>query len=897
MDGQRATKGVGHASDWAELRRALFNVHLLLALQEGSVTQPLGEEKVVASREASQPLLERGCGMNRVQSVSLMTLELEDSTDALHSQCLEKHEEKRGVCRALPLPPLRWAVPSHQQRLAALEKERRRRQRKNAAAEGKLNMLGNTLGSGDTRQPSSITGSSATAKVMELDKNVMKEDLQDGTASPAHSTRSSLTRTGDHSECESSQDTYTAAFASVDDHCPREMPSFRLSSGSDNSDCQTLSRTISTLSVRKTLAPVHEGHRCASVYRLLGAGSSLSEDTTAHMAQTEVEQICSGEAEPYTSYLFSPVVRVVDLSEGRGSPTPPGGNEDRMAPDGDLEMKDGCTRVSFSPNGECYVVGTRRGFLWLFTTGSPPGQNNIYGYGDEKGDGVCLDEEPPVEPLKLQAHGGPVTDVTFNDVGTLFASAGGDACVILWNQRTRLKVRRINTGGGVPTLVRFVPENNNYLLVSLMQHRLLRLYNTSTGRPVTRRGAEMRIEASTVAVHFCADPFLFIGDTSGTVSMWRYYLGCEHTCAMCPLEPRRSGEWREGRASSPAVTGLLPHGVASGASSTRGSIKERCCQVPAVVVENQPCFEKAGSLLLEKGTPVGALAVSTMTQEQLRYLKRAQRIGWKIPKRGLFGKLIEGIPSEALNRNNSSESPGEMDASDCSKLMCAVMLLASLPCDRMAVLCIQAKAEDTREYTLVPMLVVDRACRIRHMSTGAAFCTDNVRSPTFTSTCEEGFVQIIACTAARMLPVAKEETAATGSSAVVTPWAVMATLPVPCGGSPSSLAWSPDMRILTAVTEEGMVYQWRRVQLHQGTTVNEDINRDADDGLRASTTRDEVDEWRRHFEREKKRQLHRYRARKNAANQLEDTSRPYGGLNAGSGSRTSVVQSLCHASN
>ncbi|RNF24107.1 uncharacterized protein Tco025E_02607 [Trypanosoma conorhini] len=607
---------------------------------------------------------------------------------------------------------------------------------------------------------------------------------------------------------------------------------------------------------------------------VLAVAGACSE-STAIAAQMEFERIGAGEEAPYTSYLFSPEARIVDLSMLPVA-TDKNRESDRHKVAVDAAGGDGCTRVCFSPEGDSYIVGTERGKLWFVQVTLNPG-------------GAIA--TTAAAPLLLQGHSGAVTDIAFDDVGTCFASAGADACVILWSQRTPTKVRRINTDGVVPAAVRFMPKNNNYLLVSLPQHHLLRLYNSSTGFPVTRKGQLIRVEATALAMEPCADPFLFLGDAHGAITVWRYRVSRVDAVA-CPSvvtedakEARQRGQPNKSSQPSPpeATSSSTPPPAAAAAAAPVTSLLHTAAMaveqsairarieherrhelMPAAVVEGQPQFEKIAGCVVEKGAPVASLVVSSMNHQQLHCLLRAQQTGQELPERSTVKKWAAAALGAGWPRNKGNKLAVQTGAKISARSAYAVMLLASFPRDRLVILSVQSSKSTSREYKLIPMLMVTGACRIRQMWVGTSFCADNVRCPTISCTCGEGFVHIIACTPARPLAM-EEETVKRNCLTTSKPvqWSIMATLPVPCGGVPRSLAWSPDMRLLAAVTEEGMLYEWRRVQLQHGEFWRSGKGpcQDDDDSTGGPRTLDEAEEWRICLQRRRERQMRRYRAR------------------------------------
>ncbi|TPP54037.1 WD domain, G-beta repeat family protein [Leishmania donovani] len=325
--------------------------------------------------------------------------------------------------------------------------------------------------------------------------------------------------------------------------------------------------------------------------------SSTANTQQSYMA--EMDAIERGVVAPYVSYLFSPEARVIDLRQLKGrarlcDPAPA------------LEA----TCLGFSRAADEYLVGTSSGLLWRVPAGGgaeamratplgslwPPyaptsanpaataASGTTTGAGDSSG---AVGDAPgggpsKLLPVPLAGHTAAILSIAFNDDGALFATTGMDGCVIVWNASTSAKLRRISAvwasstspssaaastsmyadvdgaaSQRAPHLVHFMPQNNNYLLVSYLGSSELHLYNSSTGLPVTNvAGAALaRAAASTVKVHHksavgshsrgragagsaassgaitalavdpVASPFFFSGDAGGTVVMWTYRAG------------------------------------------------------------------------------------------------------------------------------------------------------------------------------------------------------------------------------------------------------------------------------------------------------------------------------------------------------------------------------------
>ncbi|ESL10408.1 hypothetical protein TRSC58_01861 [Trypanosoma rangeli SC58] len=851
-----------------ELRTAIFRVRLLLALHGLTDTDDHdGQESTVPA--GSMPLSPLRESTSCFYSNTLHSVDLEDGssekcqldgskmlghTHDTNSEGMEEEEREKFVAtQALPLPPLRWQFPTLQQRLEAVEKRRNRRQKR----------------AGRVPKPGWFRSNpvAAAAAVVCDDIDDANDDHQEENSShhARTSVSSTLALTGDRSDRSSSQDTYSASRASTDDVYIHELAREH---GSPLNASSTVHRRWGSASITAggTRANFLSSPSLPQSAVLAFAGAFS--ESTAMTAQMEFDRIGTGEEAPYTSYLFSPEARIVDLSTLFVA-TDKRHETDKHKAAADACRRDGCTRVRFSPKGDCYIVGTERGKLWFVQVTVNPGGVTIATAG---------------APLLLQGHSGAVTDIAFDDVGTCFASAGADACVILWSQRTPTKIRRINTDGVVPVAVRFMPKNNNYILVSLPQHHLLCLYNTSTGFSVTRKGQLIRVQATALAVEPCTDPFLFLGDAHGAITVWRCRVSSVDSVACPSVVTVDAKEARQRRrpdnisqssllqASSSfkptAPPPSLLHSVAMAAGpSTVGAHSEdkrRREIVATSIMEGQPQFEKIAGCIVEKGAPVASLVASSMNHQQFHCLLRAQHTGQEIPERSTVKRWAAAALGGGWPLNKGKKLSTQQDAKISARTAYAMMLLASFTQDRLVILSVQPSKSTPREYKLIPMLRMTGACRIRQMSVGTSFCVDNMRCPTISCTCEEGFVHIIACTPARPL-ILKEETTKRSCPPASKPvqWSVMATLPVPCGGIPRSLAWSPDMGLLVAVTEEGMLYEWRRVHLPHGEfwRGGEEPYRDDDDSTGVPRTLDEAEEWRICLHRERERQMRRYRAR------------------------------------
>ncbi|EKF39615.1 hypothetical protein MOQ_000153, partial [Trypanosoma cruzi marinkellei] len=876
-----------------KLRLAILRVRLLLALH-GRVSgedRPGEENAMHAGSVTPSPPRQRTVWAH---NDSLRSVELEEGSSErcqLDARRTREHthedysqkpkEEEEGgrsiTAQALPLPPLRWQLPTLRQRLEAVEKRRERRQKRT-----------------DRGQKRSWFASNPVAAAAVAVCGDINDDYQDeeNDRHARTSSSSAFTLTGDRSDRSSSNDTYAVSHASTDDVYIHELARGHESSlnASSNFHRRWGSASLSHGGTNANILATQLRHH-STLLAVAGANS----ESTAVTAQLEFDRISAGEEAPHASYLFSPETRIVDLcmlplaaeknhESGEKKATADGSRQSgngswplpaprHTEPAASATEKDGCTRVCFSPEGDCYIVGTECGKLWFVQVTIKAGH---------------ITSTTAANPLLLHGHSGAVTDIAFDDVGTCFASSGADACVILWNQRTPSKVRRINTDGGVPVAVRFMPKNNNYLLVSLPKHHLLRLYNSSTGFPVTRKGQLIRVEATALVMEPCTYPFLFLGDVHGTITVWRYCVSSVDDIA-CPSVVKEVNEARKRsqpttlpQPSLPQVPPLSTPSSSHGAATAAGQSavethlehEKRREFMPPTITEGQSQFEKVAGCVVEKGTPVASLVASSMNHQQFHCLLRAQRMGQEVHERSTVKKWAAAALGGGWKRTEGNMVSNKKDGKISTRSAYAVMLLASFPRDRLVVLSIQPSKSTPHEYKLVPMLVVMGACRIRQMSVGTSFCVDNTRCPTISCTCEEGFVQIIACTPAR-LPAQKDEnvkkSCPTGQKPVQ--WSVMATLPVPCGGIPRSLAWSPDMGLLVAVTEEGILYEWRRVRLHLGiphpryyrSGGGEEHCRDDDESTGGPRALQEADEWRICLQREKERQMRRYRAERGTA--------------------------------
>lgn len=618
----------------AELRAALFRVRALLALHDHTAHHQLGSAETNAALMAPSPSPPARAAV-RSRSVSLHSIDLEDESadDTSHDEETSagmngdviggaNREEDPAVRQILPLPSLHWPSPTLHQRLLTIEKRKMRRQKRKERVQQHIR-----------------SSSAPLVAVGGPDERKNKEDVLPARSS-SHFSSSSLTLTGNHSDKSGSQDTYAMSHVSIDDVYIHELAR-ELGSSRTHSSALHRYRASSSANVCGT----HRSLLMSSSRNDMG-GIGLSSENTVIAAQGEFDRIGKGEEAPYTSYLFSPDVRVIDLSshhlsvsevhrsnDSRECASSAGKNDGEKRTGVDYSVqhtekqarsdtgaaKYGCTKVCFSPQGNCYVIGTLLGELWFVHVNTQALNNTETSAGS---------------PVLLQGHSGAVMDVAFDEVGTFFASGGEDACVIIWDQRTRLKVRRINTDGGIPSTVHFMPKNNNYLLVSIPQHHLLRLYNSSTGLPVTRKGPVMRVQATAVAVGASANPFFFIGDVRGTITMWRCCVSSDDDDVVpAVVAARRGGKERPATSlfSLPPSRLRWPPSAARHSAANTGREKQRQRQNSAKA-EGQPHFEKIASLAAGTRAPVGTLAVSPMNHQQFHSLLLAQDVGQKVPE-------------------------------------------------------------------------------------------------------------------------------------------------------------------------------------------------------------------------------------------------------------------------
>ncbi|KPA85766.1 hypothetical protein ABB37_00121 [Leptomonas pyrrhocoris] len=344
-------------------------------------------------------------------------------------------------------------------------------------------------------------------------------------------------------------------------------------------------------------------------HRHLGNSVASPNTQTQLSILTEMDAIDKGRVAPYVSYLFAPEARVVDLRHVEGQMLPQ--REPSSSPVA-------ATCVHFYHAGDAYLVGTSSGFLWRVPAGGgqeavratplgslwPPhapagvnaatdgvgvgarsathafsasntatatgGASNAVpnGLGGVLPDGAAAAASAlSSQPVPLSGHTAAILSIAFNDDGTLYATTGLDGCVIVWKASTCAKLRRISAVWAnasavqrAPHLVRFMPQNNNYLLVSYVDSSELHLYNSSTGLPVTNvagtgltqltasgsvssGGGTMRSKnllksgskpskgnggggaITALAVDLIASPFFLSGDGDGTVALWTYRAG------------------------------------------------------------------------------------------------------------------------------------------------------------------------------------------------------------------------------------------------------------------------------------------------------------------------------------------------------------------------------------
>ena len=469
------------------------------------------------------------------------------------------------------------------------------------------------------------------------------------------------------------------------------------------------------LTRRAAKAALHSSSRDASVTKRRASpkgthqrrSSTLSTNVPTQLSVVmEMDAIEKGQVAPYVSYIFAPEARLMDLQQLEGQ----------------LWMRESAPPVSatcvrFCPAGDAYLVGTSSGVLWRVPVGggqeavratplgslwppphpqsvpkggslsatpapSPGGAaftevpSSVVGTastptaaarGAQPGMPIAL-STPSFQPVPLSGHTAAILSIAFNDDGSLYATTGLDRCVIVWKASTSAKLRRIsavwaNTSAPhAPHLVRFMPQNNNYLLVSYVDSGELHLYNSSTGLPVTnvagtgltrmtmsststrvggvmgtagsksgsRGGSREGGAITALAVDLIASPFFVSGDADGTVVLWTYRAGDLVTWpTLRATSPSASAGGNSGGAGTGArhsrsrsyVIDSLGYGANNGrddASSLSG-----CGTIfPSPLYQLPELRRVAACALPPQAGGVAAISVSTLHAAQLRSLFR-----------------------------------------------------------------------------------------------------------------------------------------------------------------------------------------------------------------------------------------------------------------------------------
>lgn len=425
---------------------------------------------------------------------------------------------------------------------------------------------------------------------------------------------------------------------------------------------------------RRTASPGDHSH--------LSGGASPTAVTQLSFA-TEMDAIEKGHVAPYVSYLFSPEARVVDLRQLEGQ----------------LRRRDPAPAVSatcirFCRAGDAYLVGTSSGLLWRVPVGGaqeavratplgslwPPQAQPFHAPAASGADGAGGDAArargtasatpassppPTLQPVPLSGHTAAILSIAFNDDGSLYATTGLDGCVIVWKANTSAKLRRISAAGGphdgsaprAPHLVRFMPQNNNYLLVSYLESGELHLYNSSTGLPVTNvagtgltrmsvsgggtlsgaSGSKHHSKTSSsgvgrggntkgggggaitaLSVDLIASPFFVSGDADGTVVLWTYRAGDVVTWptlrATAPPSQSGAGGARHARSRSHVADPL------TGASRAASSVADGFFATPLYQL---PELRRVTAFALpSEAGGVAAVNVTTLHAAQLHSLLR-----------------------------------------------------------------------------------------------------------------------------------------------------------------------------------------------------------------------------------------------------------------------------------
>ena len=95
---------------------------------------------------------------------------------------------------------------------------------------------------------------------------------------------------------------------------------------------------------------------------------------------------------------------------------------------------------------------------------------------------VCqLRDDSESQFTSLEGHSGEVLDLDVSESDEFLVSCSIDGFVALWDLKSKVLLRKTDSGCGCVLFCRFLPKNNN-LVVCGVSSGAVRLFNVSTGK-------------------------------------------------------------------------------------------------------------------------------------------------------------------------------------------------------------------------------------------------------------------------------------------------------------------------------------------------------------------------------------------------------------------------------
>eukprot|EP01038_Epipyxis_sp_PR26KG_P012111 gene12111-16216_t len=125
--------------------------------------------------------------------------------------------------------------------------------------------------------------------------------------------------------------------------------------------------------------------------------------------------------------------------------------------------------------------------------------------------------------LKLKGHSGKINCISFNSLGTLFATASADCSIILWSFPKGDKLRTLTGHSGDVYSVAFNQYGTDEIIASGSKDKTIKLWNTASGVDInTLQGHKGEV----MTVAFSADGSRVLsGSSDWTIAMWKVQTG------------------------------------------------------------------------------------------------------------------------------------------------------------------------------------------------------------------------------------------------------------------------------------------------------------------------------------------------------------------------------------